>query len=78
MVAMVQAAEPWEREDLATRDWILRYHAASRSLLVEPQICSVVIIADVVLHHTLEMPFIQNNHMVEQVASAVADGMTLR
>src|ERR1035441_9632037 len=49
LVAMVQAAEPWEREDLATRAWILRHHPASRSLLVEPQMCSVVvIIADVV------------------------------
>jgi len=32
-----------------------------------------MVIADVLIHQALQMPFIQNDHMVEQIAAAVAN-----
>jgi hypothetical protein len=33
----------------------------------------IVIVTDVILHQAFEMPFIQDDHMVEQIPAAVAD-----
>jgi hypothetical protein len=32
-----------------------------------------VIVADVLIHEALQMPFIEHDHMVEQIAAAVSD-----
>jgi hypothetical protein len=32
-----------------------------------------VVVTDVLTHQTFQMAFIQNDHMVEQIAAAVAD-----
>jgi hypothetical protein len=33
----------------------------------------LVIIADVLVHQTFQMPLVQDNHMIEQITAAVAD-----
>ena len=74
LVAMVQAAEPWERENLATRGRILRHRAACGSLLVQAQMSPViVVVADVLVYQALQVAFIENDHMIEQIAAAASD-----
>jgi hypothetical protein len=34
-----------------------------------------VVIADVIVHQALQMPFIENDHMVEQIAAAVTSSV---
>lgn len=69
---MMEAAEPWHGDNFAAGACILRCHTASWSLLVEPKMRSVVIVViDVLTHQALQMAFIENDHMVEQVAAAV-------
>lgn len=33
----------------------------------------VVVVADVLSHETLQMPFVQNDHMIQQISSAAPD-----
>jgi len=66
IVTMMETAEPSIREDSPTSVCALRHRAASRSMFVEPKMRSVlVIIADVIVHQSPQMAFIQNNQMVE-------------
>jgi len=68
---MMQAAEPWHGKDLGACRRTFRSFSESRSLFIQTKMCSVVvIIADVLIHQALQMPLIQNDHMVEQIAAA--------
>jgi hypothetical protein len=78
IVAMMQAAKPWHRNDSATRFAVTRYFAASRRSLRQRKMSSVhVVIADVLIHEAFQMTFVENDRMVKLVAAAVPDS-TLR
>ena len=72
---MMQTAEPWHGNDPAACIGISS--AASRpawGLLRQAKMRSVlVVVTDVLIHQAFQMPFIENDHMVEQIAAAVAD-----
>ena len=71
---MMEAAEPWNRENLAAHLSAFRHLAASRCLLAEAKVGPVfVIIADKLTHEALQMTFIQNDHLVEKIVPACAD-----
>jgi len=70
----MQAPEPWRIDNLGSRVRPTRCLAAGRSLLVQAKMRpALMVIADVIVHQALQMPFIHDNHMVEKIASAVAD-----
>jgi hypothetical protein len=71
---MMETAEPWNRDNLGARLSVFRHLAACRCLLAEAKVGSVsVIIADELIHEALQMPFIQNDHVVEKIAPACAN-----
>jgi len=71
---MMQTAEPGHGYDLATGTGILFCRTTRRRSLRQRKMCSIlVIIPNVLIHQALPMPFIENDHMVEQIAAAVAD-----
>lgn len=74
IVAMMQAAKSWHRYDSAAGFGILLSLTSGRCSLRQREMRPVfVIIADVLPHQAFQMPLIQNNYMVKQIASAVAD-----
>jgi hypothetical protein len=73
-VAMMKAAESWHRCDLSTGAWIPFSTATGRRSLRQREMRSVfVIVANVLTHQAFQMPLIQHNYMVKQIAAAVAD-----
>ena len=74
VVAMMQAAEPGHYDDFASSLRVTHCYTTGRCFLRQREMSSiVVIIADVITHKALQMAFIQDDHMVEQIASAVAN-----
>ena len=71
---MMQAAEPWHRNNLATRigsaHCFTRIGCSLRQREVRP---IVVVIADILFHQTSHMPFVENDHMVVQIPTTVPD-----
>ncbi len=71
---MMQAAESWRRDDFGSDRSAFCPFSACRSLLFQPEMRSVIeIIADVLGHEAFQMTLIQDDHMVEQIATAVAN-----
>ena len=71
---MVQAAESLHGYDLAACIGILFCFTTGRRSFVQCTVRSVVVIvADVLIHKALQMPFVEHDHMVEQIPAAVAD-----
>jgi hypothetical protein len=71
---MMEAAEPWNRDDVSARPSAFRHLAANRRLLAEAKVGPVfVVIADELIHEALKMPFIQNDHMVEKIVPVRAN-----
>ena len=71
---MMQAAKSWHRYDSAAGFGILLSLTSGRCSLRQGEMRPVfVIIANVLPHQAFQMPLIQNNYMVKQIASAVAD-----
>src|ERR1039458_1833746 len=71
---MMQTAELGHRYNPVAATEIHLCFTAGRGSLRQRKMCSVfVIVTDVIIHQALQMPFIQNDHMVEQIASAVAN-----
>ena len=71
---MMQAAKSWHRYDSAAGFGILLSLTSGRCSLRQREMRPVfVIIANVLPHQAFQMPLIQNNYMVKQIASAVAD-----
>ena len=71
---MMETAEPWHRQDLMAAALILPCGTTRRRFLCQREMRPVlVIIADVLVHQTFQMPLVQGNHMVEQITAAVAD-----
>jgi len=74
IVAMMQTAKFWHRYDSSTRFRVTHCFAASRRSLVQGKMSSVlVVITDVLIHEAFQMPFVENDHMVEQISAAVPD-----
>src|ERR1035441_7007107 len=74
MVTMVQAAEPWKRYNRATCNRILLRIATFGCSLRQRKMRSVVVVVTEVLdHQSFQMPFIDNDQMVEQVLATGAD-----
>lgn len=74
IVAMMQAAELGHGYNLATCAWILIFHATGRRSLGQRKMSSVVVvITSVLIHQTFQMPFIEDDHMIEQVSAVIAD-----
>ena len=71
---MMQAAETRHGNDFRTHGTFHRCIATRRSLLPQPEMRPVVVVvADVLGHEPFQMAFIEHDHMVEQIAAAVAD-----
>ena len=78
IVAMMQAAEPWHRYNPGTRTGLARCLTTYRFPLRQCKMSSVlVVITDVLIHEPFQMPFIDDDHMVEQITTAVS-GPALR
>jgi len=72
-VTLVQATKPWHGCGSATCIRVL-WFTIRRCSLCEREMCSVVVVVkDVLIQQAFQMPFIQDNHMVEQIPAAVAN-----
>ena len=74
IVPMMQSAQPRHCYDSATRLRVTRCRATGRRSLRQRKMRAVlVIITDVLVHEAFQMPFVENDHMVEQISAAVPD-----
>src|ERR1035438_3283752 len=74
IVAMMQTAEPGHGYDSGTCFEIRLCATTGRSSLRQGQMCPiVVVVTDVFIHQTFQMPFIHDGYVVEQISAAVAD-----
>jgi hypothetical protein len=70
---MVETVEPRHRNHPAA--WARNSDdlASCRSLLLQREVCPVIVIVkQVVSHQPLEMPLVEHDHMIEQVSPAIA------
>src|ERR1019366_3191974 len=73
VIAMMQSTEPRYGDDCTARVCFLCV-AARRSLLIQPKVSAIfVIVADVLIHQTLRMPLVQDDHTIEQITATVTD-----
>ena len=74
IIAVMQTAEPWHCYNPAADFGVACWLSTGRRSLRQREMSSiVVIIADVIIHQSLQVPFIENDHMVEQIAAAITD-----
>jgi hypothetical protein len=74
VIATMQTAKFWHRYDPATNLGLARCFTTGRRSLRQRKMCSIlVIIAYVLIHQPFQMALVENDHMVEQIAAAVAD-----
>ena len=67
-VAMVQTADLWEHENLAGSGWV--YRAALRTILVEREMCSrLVVIVKVRRQHTAHVTLVEDDDVIETLAA---------
>ena len=72
-ITMMQATESGKRLNPASVSRVPRDRAPLGRVLGEPQMGSVlVVVADIFVHESLQMPFIEHDHMVQQVAAAAS------
>jgi len=70
----MQAAESRHRDDFAPGlKAIYRNTTGRRSFCQRKMSPTLMVIADVLIHEAYQMAFIENDHMVEQIAEAVAN-----
>lgn len=71
---MMQTAESRHGDDLGAPDRPLHSRSPHRGLLVQPEMRSVaVVITDVLVDEAFQMAFVQNDHVIEQIATASAN-----
>jgi hypothetical protein len=71
---MMQTAKARHRDNFTRERRLLCRRSAVGSLLRQPEMCSVVVVVpDVIGHQSLEMMFVEHNHMVEQIAATAAN-----
>ena len=70
-VTMVQPTEPWQGLNLAFSSRADRYWPTCRRILLETQVRSILmVVAHVFCHESLQMPFVEDDHVFEQISSA--------
>ena len=74
VVAMMQTAEPWHGYNSAACSRVAFCFTTGRRPFRKFKMCSVVmVVPDVLIHQPFQVPFIENDHVVEQIPAAVAD-----
>ncbi len=74
IVPMMRTAEPGHRNNPATHIGLPNCLATGRCSLCQCKVSPIlVVITKVLVHEPLQMPFIENDHMVEQIPAAVAN-----
>jgi len=74
IVAMMQSAESWHRDNVALGSGFVYGITTGRRSLSQCKMSSVVmVITDVLVHQAFQMPLVQDDHMVEQIAAAVSN-----
>jgi hypothetical protein len=70
----MQASKSWHLDNLyAYSGPGLCFATSGRSLLQTKMRSVIVVVADALIHEALEMTFIHNDHVAEQIPAAVAD-----
>src|SRR5271156_6123753 len=73
-VTVMQATKSWHGYDSATHIRVLLWFTTRRCSLVQCKMRSIfVVVKNVLVQQALQMPFIQHDHMVEQITTAAAD-----
>ena len=71
---MMQTAQPWHRYNSAIYTRLAHGFTTGRRSLRQREMRPVlVVVADVLIHQAFEMPFIENDHVIDQIAAAIAD-----
>ena len=71
---MMQAPEPGHRYDPETCIGICRGDSTLGRLLLQCEVCPVVVvITDVLTHQAFQMGLVEHDHMIEQISSTVAN-----
>jgi len=75
IVTMMQTAEPWHRYNPATHNTGVTHCFTIRGRFLRQRKMRAirVVITDVFIQQAFQMAFIHNDHMVEQIAAAIAD-----
>ncbi len=74
IVAMMESAEIWRRHKAAAYIGSIRCLTTAGCSLRQRKMRAVaVVVTDVLMHEAFQMRFDHNDHMVEQIAAAVAD-----
>jgi hypothetical protein len=69
---MMQTAKPWHGYDLATRTGITRCNTTGRRSFCQCKMRAIlVVVADVLVHQAFQMAFVENDHVIKQIAAAV-------
>ena len=70
----MQATQSWHSNNPAKGIGVGFLLAASRRFLRQTKMRSVLVeVFDVVAHQSLEMTFVEHDHMIEQIAAAASD-----
>ena len=78
IVAMMQAAESGHDNDFAPGLRITHRYTTGRRFLGQREMRPVlVIVTDILIHQALQIPFVENDHMVKQIASPAQDSSAL-
>ena len=71
---MMQAAEPWHRNNPSARSRLAHCFTSVRRSLRKREVRPiVVVIANVFIHEAFQVTLIENDHMVKEITSAGAD-----
>jgi hypothetical protein len=70
----MQSIKPWRKYNSVTHTGILHGLTTGRRSLGHRKMCSIIVVlTDVLVHQSLQVAFIQNNHLVEQISTAASD-----
>lgn len=74
IIAVVKTAEAGYGDNLRTRWGTFSKLSVGRRLLAQPEMRSIIVmVVDIHCHKAFQMALVKHNHMVEQIAAAVAD-----
>jgi hypothetical protein len=79
LVEMMQAPNARNRHNPAGGAWVGFCNPSSRCFLRQTKVRPIlVVVADMIAHRLLEMSIVQNDDMIEQIAAATTDRMSLQ
>ena len=71
---MMQTVQPWHCNNSATHTELAPCFTSGRRFFRQREMRPVlVVVTDVLVHQAFQMPFIENDHMVKQIAAAVTN-----